>query len=205
MQRWPIGRHPGRGHRPGHPRCPLPSAAADQHQNRRSARPLMRPWRHPRPQMPPVTPRPVNVEGGCGRPPAAQTAGVPGYRAPVRCAAPGGVRSPGRHQAFPFRLLRPFPVCSARRIAAQEGQAGGGTAYRPSDQSRPAGVGCGDQRIRLDPAREAEHRYPPPRTAICPTGGSPVPRCPTTPGTRWGMPAAITRAPSATRSMGWAR
>lgn len=208
VERWPVGRHPGRGHRPGH---------------------LLRPLLTVTQQRATGTSRPKNVAPAvAGRinvlPDVAGTTSIsrattrmlrgpvrpaeiclwPDHAAPPRCFhrrfRAGTDQPPGGHY-----LWVALPSTRRRHPCRDGAEPGAGiSAPRPANtHQRPAVVSCDDQRIRLDPGHGGERRYPPPHTAAHAMGGDPARRDRTVPVVVRGAPAASASAPGGSPIWGW--
>lgn len=181
VERWPVRRHPGRSHRPGHLPCSLLAVARQQATG----------TSRPKSAAPAVATRIGALRDVAGTTPTSRV---------VDQTLEGSVRSAGiclrtdragppqlsshwsRARADQFArdhcLWRQLPLtrrCHPRRDGAEPG-AGIGGPQPASTRRRPAVVSCDDHRIRLDPARGGERRYPPLRIATQAMGGDPAGR-----------------------------
>jgi hypothetical protein len=199
VERWPVGRHPCRGHRPGHFLYSLPAVRRQRATN--TSRPkyaasavvarlgalqgMVR-----------TTPIEKAVDQTPKRSvPLAKIWLWPDHTAmslpPVprpRLRTDRSTRGHRRRRDLPFTRRR-HP-----RRNDTEPRTGIGDPRPASTQRRPAVVSCSDQRIELDPVRGGERRCPPPHITAHAMGGDPARRGHRFPAAVWGTPATSVSA-----------
>lgn len=199
VERWPVGRHPCRGHRPGHFLCPLPAV------RRQRATNTSRPKNAALVVAARIgalrdVARPTSIDKAVDQTPERSVPLAmiwlwPDHAAMPRPSLPRpGLRTDRSTRGHrPWRDL-PFTQRRHRRRIDAVPRAGIGDPRPASTQRRPAVVSCSDQRIGLDPVRGGERRCPPPHIAAHAMGGDPARGGHMVPAAVWGTPATSVSA-----------